>query len=1067
MSELPQVGAKAVLQDVNNFLRDMAQIQGSFGQLQRIEEEAARAAAQGYGPQTQLTEAIDKTGRAAQDAIAPTQNLGKAYQDAADATSKLATPLLVVGGALTGVSTANAMAAARFETLGVALNRTALNAGLSADEVGELERTMNASGISMIGAREIIMRLIQSQVDMTQATRLTRAAQDLAVIGNVNSTETANDLAYAVSSLNGHILRKYGLFVTIDGALRTYGESLGLTGDELTTFAAHADDVTKRQAFLNQILDQAGAFTGVYEEAMGTAGKSMTSLPRLISDLSVELGTVLLPVLTAVVGGFSDLLKRFLDLPESVQAAIGTIMAVGGGILLLSGTVLKIVPQVFKFATAIGAAKTALITLSTATGGSGTVIGGLGALLAGPTVLAVLGVTAALVGLAALVIHVTNVKAALDKQAQALTATWNDQIGTMTDLQGVMGAGARMMTEHEQDIIRVDLADRNHGRTLRETLEAEKARLLAQEERLLATQADIAASDGLDAAMRESMTAQNDFELATVRAAIATKDEEIAFLQQMDTARQLAAATARLQGQADAYAQAAANAQHEQEQLNAAFEYGTTSAADLARAAALETNALANVQRGASHAQAVILEVARAEAQAGDAALTAADKALIYYDALMRVATAERTARINEASAIAESTIMLAELTAGYETAGAAGVSSADSVAERYRQLAYEQADAARVAALDIKYWHEDQNEWIMDNEAGLTADLQAEFLARTEAARAQADVVKEDNADLALEILSAEQEYQRKKAQIMTMADEGQRAAALAILERENGERLVRAQERANLEAQIEEEKLQREIANMRTAGAAGGTAMAQSFAEEWAKIKDVFNQTGSWAAAGVVLPEEIVAQYGAWLGRMREEVQKADWTDDQKNAVALMLDEIEADLNGTTLQIEKDAAAVALIWANAGLSIAAGWEEGFGAIGSGADDLLLRMQALTAEEWTIQMGFEIEGLPEGLLPTSPKSRWQARLEMLESWARSHPIDITMAAEMAATGGIGEMQSNNTAWSPTLAMPAPTVVVVERDTTNYSLNYSIPPNARPSRGSVINDLQALRLGVA
>jgi hypothetical protein len=128
--------------------------------------------------------------------------------------------------------------------------------------------------------------------------------------------------------------------------------------------------------------------------------------------------------------------------------------------------------------------------------------------------------------------------------------------------------------------------------------------------------------------------------------------------------------------------------------------------------------------------------------------------------------------------------------------------------------------------ALTAKYWEQDQYEWISDNAADLSDELQEEFRKRTEAAKAEADEIAKHDAGLAKELLDAEASYQQEKARLIAEGDE----AGLSILEREHAERVERARETAELEAQIQEENMERQIEAMRAGGAAGAEAFVEA---------------------------------------------------------------------------------------------------------------------------------------------------------------------------------------------------------------------------------------------
>jgi len=175
------------------------------------------------------------------------------------------------------------------------------------------------------------------------------------------------------------------------------------------------------------------------------------------------------------------------------------------------------------------------------------------------------------------------------------------------------------------------------------------------------------------------------------------------------------------------------------------------------------------------------------------------------------------------------------------ESAGGGGPDVGKQIAERRAQWERERVEGAQRAALAIKYWEQDQSEWIADNAATLSAELQAEFAARTAAVRAEADQIKETDAALAQELLGAEADYQQEKASIASDENlsEEERAAKMAILERENAERVERAKETAALENQLREEERQREIQQMREAGAAGGQAFAEEIEKALRKVE------------------------------------------------------------------------------------------------------------------------------------------------------------------------------------------------------------------------------------
>ena len=76
--------------------------------------------------------------------------------------------------------------AARYDTLGVVMNTVGKNAGYSAAEMDAYAKGLEATGISMIAARETMTKMTQAQIDLSHSSKLARIAQDAAVIGNIN-----------------------------------------------------------------------------------------------------------------------------------------------------------------------------------------------------------------------------------------------------------------------------------------------------------------------------------------------------------------------------------------------------------------------------------------------------------------------------------------------------------------------------------------------------------------------------------------------------------------------------------------------------------------------------------------------------------------------------------------------------------------------------------------------------------------------------------------------------------------------------------------------------------------
>ena len=173
--------------------------------------------------------------------------------------------------------------AARFETLGVVMEVAGRNAGYSAQQMNVFEQALNKQGIAMQEARSTITQMSAAQIDLSKSSELARASQDLAVVGNINSSEAFARMVAGVQKGEQEILRTIGLNVQWEQGYAQLAGRLGKTTESLTT----QEKVLSRT---NTVLQAAASYTGIYEAAMATAGKQLTSMPRYISDISTNLG---------------------------------------------------------------------------------------------------------------------------------------------------------------------------------------------------------------------------------------------------------------------------------------------------------------------------------------------------------------------------------------------------------------------------------------------------------------------------------------------------------------------------------------------------------------------------------------------------------------------------------------------------------------------------------------------------------------------------------------------------------------------------------------------------------
>jgi len=209
-----------------------------------------------------------------------------------------------------------ALLAARFETLGIVMNQVGKIGGYSAKQMDEYDLALRKTGISMIESRQSLTKMVQAHLDLNKATELGRVAQNAAVIANINSSDAFGRMIYGIQSGQTEILRNMGIMVSFDQAYQKAADTLGKTKAELT-------EAEKSTARMNAVLEKGKDIAGVYEAAMMTAGKKLSSFTRYIDDFKVQMGTAFGPATVILVDAATEAMKQMqveISRPEAQEA---------------------------------------------------------------------------------------------------------------------------------------------------------------------------------------------------------------------------------------------------------------------------------------------------------------------------------------------------------------------------------------------------------------------------------------------------------------------------------------------------------------------------------------------------------------------------------------------------------------------------------------------------------------------------------------------------------------------------------------------------------------------------
>lgn len=236
--------------------------------------------------------------------------------------------------------------AAKYEMLGITMEVAGRNAGYSTAQMHNFEKALRDQGIAAVEARNTLTRMTAANIDLASSSKLARAAQDVAVVGAINSSEAFERLVYGIQSAQVETLRTIGLNVNFENSYKKLADQLGKNAKDLT-------EVEKTQARVNIVLEQASKYQGIYERSMTSAAKQMGSMQRHIDDYQVAFGKAFQPayleMVKAKTQAYKDLKTAVSDNNfqaglTAIATAFSTIYSVG----------MKAASAVHKITSAIG-----------------------------------------------------------------------------------------------------------------------------------------------------------------------------------------------------------------------------------------------------------------------------------------------------------------------------------------------------------------------------------------------------------------------------------------------------------------------------------------------------------------------------------------------------------------------------------------------------------------------------------------------------------------------------------------------------------------------------------------
>jgi len=199
--------------------------------------------------------------------------------------------------------------AGKYDMMGLAMHTAGKTAGYSAAQMDSFEAALKKSGIAAIEARQSITRLAASGVDLAKSAQLARAAQDLAVVGGINSSEAFERMSEAIQKGQVIMLHTLGINATFEQGYEKMADSMGKNTTQLT-------ENEKIQSRVNIVLEAAAKYQGIYEKSMTSAEKQYLSLTRHIQTYEIAFGKAFQPAYMEYVKTQTALYK---DLTKTVS----------------------------------------------------------------------------------------------------------------------------------------------------------------------------------------------------------------------------------------------------------------------------------------------------------------------------------------------------------------------------------------------------------------------------------------------------------------------------------------------------------------------------------------------------------------------------------------------------------------------------------------------------------------------------------------------------------------------------------------------------------------------------
>jgi phage-related protein len=248
-------------------------------------------------------------------------------------------------------------AAARVEELDVAMQAVGHSTGIGYEALNEAALAIKANGIEMEIAQKTALKFAQNNLELAKAADVARVAQDLAVIGALNSTDAFDRLTHAIVTGRSEVLKSVGIQKSAGRAYAEYAASIGKAAKDLSY-------TEKQTAVMNMVIAEGARVAGTYEASMTTAGKVLRSYARLHNELGVAVGAVLLKAFGPLIYETYETYKAFIKALGAGGAFKDTLTAIQTVLVKITTPVTNFVKGLRDKITALNQAKISIVGLA-------------------------------------------------------------------------------------------------------------------------------------------------------------------------------------------------------------------------------------------------------------------------------------------------------------------------------------------------------------------------------------------------------------------------------------------------------------------------------------------------------------------------------------------------------------------------------------------------------------------------------------------------------------------------------------------------------------------------------